>query len=237
MTFNKILEDIAYRHNLTQVFDDFLQMTVCAFSMGRMEDRYKEVIAKYDKDQVEKFGHALGALVMDYQEVATEGGWDDYLGNYFMDISSKSQVSGLGQFFTPVALCKMMALMTEDEPAKESISVCDPTCGSSRNLIAHSRLDPLNRFNTFYYGMDQDQRCVLMSVIHYVLYGMKGVVIYMNTLSMEVYSGYRIFLPETGMFVKPLTEAECLSYLHEAETAPELVADKTTKQFTLEFPR
>jgi hypothetical protein len=45
------------------------------------------------------------------------------------------------------------------------------------------------------------------------MFGMKGVVIYMNTLSMQVYFGFRIYLPETGLGVLKLSEQERLSYI------------------------
>ncbi len=123
----------------------------------------------------------------------------------------KEQIEG-GQFFTPVEVCQMMAQITAKDNSGETIA--DPTCGSSRCLIAHSRTKPNNRLNCFYYGMDLDSRCVNMSVLNFVMFGMKGVVIHMDTLANKIYGGYRIFLPETGLFVKPLTVNECAQYLY-----------------------
>lgn len=37
----------------------------------------------------------------------------------------------------------------------------------------------------------------------------------MDSLSSKIYGGYRIFLPETGLSVRPLTVIECAQYLFE----------------------
>ena len=203
----KALEKIAYRHYLTQVFEDFLHMTVSAFSLGQDEKRYNDAASKYNDDERKLFGAALGAMMLDYDKASDDTGkWDDILGKVFEEINSKSNASNRGQFFTPVHLCDLMAQMINQDAIG---TISDPTCGSSRNLIAHSRLKPENRINCTYYGFDLDIRCCLMSVINYVIYGMKGYVIHMNTLSMDIYGGWRIWMPETGMCVTPLTVAQC----------------------------
>lgn len=212
-TFTKILEQIGHRHSFTSVFDDFMFLCICAFSMGRMEKEYMETIKRYDKDEAKLFGDALGAMIMDYENASdSAGGWNDLLGDYFMEISSKSSASDRGQFFTPVPICDMMAQVVAD-PDEVKEQILDPAAGSSRCLIAHSRLKPENRTRCFYTACDLDRRCVHMSVLNFFMYGMKGVVIHMNTLSMEIFSGYRVFLPDTGLGIKPLSKAECYHYL------------------------
>jgi len=66
-----------------------------------------------------------------------------------------------------------------------------------------------------------------MSVINYVMHGMKGVVIHMNALTLEIYGGYRIYLPETGLFVKPMTIEQCKYYLFSAKEKQTKVEEKT----------
>lgn len=191
-------------------------MTVCAFSLQRMEDRYLEIAKRYDKDEIQRFGWTLAEMVLEYQKVSEDGQWDDVIGKLFEEVNSSSQASNMGQFFTPKSICDLMSQITD---YGDGNSVCDPTCGSSRNLIAHSRLHPNNRHTTFYHGSDLDERCVNMSVINFVMYGMKGVIIHMNALSLEVYKGYRIYSPETGLGVVPLTKEQCNEYLFESKPA------------------
>jgi type I restriction enzyme M protein len=218
ITFSKILDKISNRHDSTTVFDDFIYMCVCAFAYGQMEEQYMSTVKRYNDEEAKLFGQAMGALLIDYENVVTkEGAWNDLLGEYFMEISSRSSASRSGQFFTPVSLCNMIAQMTQEGEPGETIN--DPSCGSSRCLVAHARLHPDNRLKCFYHGYDLDRRCVNMSVINYIMHGMKGVVIHMNTLSMEVYGGYRIYLPEMGGLVKPLSVSECWQYINDPERA------------------
>lgn len=223
MKFVKILQDIAYRHRFSSVYDDFLQMSICALSLGRMEEEYLDIAKRYSPEELTLFSHALGQFFIDANErILPEGGWDDMLGDAYMENVSKNQASNMGQFFTPAHICQMMAQMVNggsNDEEKEEVSVNDCAAGSSRNLIAHCRLNPMNRFKTFYVAQDLDYTCVMMSVMNYVLFGMKGIVIHMNTLSMEIYRGYRIYLPETGLMVQPLTKEQCHRFLVKHKTA------------------
>jgi len=225
MLFSKELEKIAYRHQLVRVFDDFMQMAICAFSYGKMEDRYAELCKGYNAEEIKLFGNTLGAMVMDYEKASdTTGIWGDILGRFFEETNSSRQASAMGQFFTPESVCDMMARVTAShDVAGQSFTVNDPSCGSGRNLIAHSRLDPENRTRCFYTACDLDSRCVNMTTLNFVMYGMRGVVIHMNTLSLEIYSGYRVYLPETGLGIQPLNADECRRFVFgHKDTEPQI---------------
>jgi type I restriction enzyme M protein len=225
--FQKAINNVSSRHHKSKVFDDFLQMAVCAYSMGRSEDIYNDIVKRYNHDEVKFFGDALGALVLDHEK--NNGlGWKDFLGNYFETEGQYN--SKMGQFFTPVSICNLMSHLTNDKQKDGRQFVNDPTCGSSRNLIAHAMKNPNNRFHYFYVGQDLDKRCCLMSVLNFVMFGMSGVVIHMDCLNLEVYSGWRVWLPETGLGVQPLSAVQCKQFMrvqesmHEEKT--ELVIDK-----------
>ena len=216
----KALENVSYRNNISQVFNDFLMMVVCAFSLERMEPRYLEIAKRYDKDELLRFAETLGEMVLEYEHVGFDYGWDDIIGKLFEEVNSTSQASNMGQFFTPKSVCDLMARITD---YGDGDSVMDPTCGSGRNLISHCRLKPENRLRYFYTGSDLDERCVNMSVINFVMFGMKGVVIHMNALSLEVYKGYRVYLPETGLGVIPLSKEQCNEYLFSQKEEKEQI--------------
>lgn len=220
LSLSKTLEAIAYRHDFTRVFDDFLMIAVCSFSMQRMEKIYFETIKGYNKEELSLFAKALAALIFEYTEKSSGGGdWYDLLGQLFEEQNGKFTRDLGGQFFTPNAVCDLMAKMTYEEN-EEEITVSDPTCGSGRNLIAFDRTNANNRFKNFYVGMDLDSRCVKMSVLNLFLFGMRGAIIHMNTLSLEIYGGYRIYMPETGMGIMPLTSSQCLRYVMEEKEQP-----------------
>jgi len=213
--FSKAIRDVSHRHDLSRVFDDFLQMSVCCFAFGRMEDQYLTIANKYDQGELKRFSLALAAMINEYEVKSQDGKWWDVLGHFFEEINSPSGAQRSGQFFTPKSICDMMAQMVKHEDYTRDITISDPSCGSGRNLIAEARLNSQNRFNRFYVAQDLDRRCVNMTVLNYIMYGMKGIVIHMNTLTMEIFSGFRVYLPETGLGVIPLNESQCRMLLLE----------------------
>lgn len=222
MSFAKEIEKISNRHHPSEVFDDFLQMAVCAFSLGKSESIYLEIAKKYDEKELKGFGMALGALIQEHETTNGEN-WNDFIGNYF-ELSGRSN-SNTGQFFTPVSVCRLIAEMVGSNDGE---TVNDPSCGSSRNLITHAQLNPKNRFNYTYIGQDLDKRCCLMSVLNFVMFGMRGLIVHMNTISLEIYGGWRIYLPETCLGVQPLTADECRYFMLEQKTEPKINVEQLT---------
>lgn len=222
--FIKTLTEVAYRNSLVSVFDDFLEMAICCFAMQSMEEKYRAIAERYNEKELNLIARALGQMIDQYIHEAIDGGWDDVIGKFFEEINNEKGASMMGQFFTPKAICDLMAQITKSlHPLKWGTTVNDCAAGSGRNLIAHSRLDALNRFNCVYHAYDLDRRCVNMSVINMVMYGMKGYVIHMDTLKMEVYGGYRIYLPETGMGVRQLSKSQCMYAIHTAREDKETI--------------
>lgn len=229
-SFSKAINDVSHRYDLQQIFDDFLRMAVCCFALGKMEQQYHEIIRRYDQGELNRFSLALAAMINEYEEKSQDGDWCDVLGTFFEEVNSASTAQRSGQFFTPKVVCDLMAMMLEGDE-KDDIKVIDPTCGSGRNLIAANRLDPRNRHRHFYVAQDLDSRCVNMTVLNYVMYGMRGIVVHMDTLAMNIFSGFRIYLPETGLGVVPLNEQQCWSFLTEKknkELGPEHKEDVET---------
>jgi len=209
--FNRVFEQLAYRHQYMTVFDDFLTLTICAFGMQRYEEEYLKTLENYNEKEKHLFPQLLGALVQYYTEGSIKSSWVDGLGEFFEEHSGKFDRSARGQFFTPTHICDLLAEITQ--PKGSSVNDC--AAGSGRCLIAADRLDPNNRFQNFYTAQDIDHRCVKMCVINMVLYGMKGVVIHMDSICMNIYGGYRVYMPETGLGVIKLTPEECNYYLFE----------------------
>lgn len=210
--FIKHIENVAARHSFSGVFDDLLTIMICMFSLGRDEDRYFETIKRYDKRELNELAMACGELINVYNDKITkEGGWFDPLGDLFMEHNGRFGASARGQFFTPETVCDFMAKITYDHTEKDLL-INDPACGSARTLIAFDRCHPQNRFKNFYVAQDLDSRCVKMAVLNMYMHGMKGLVMHMDTLRMECFGGYRVYLPDTMMGVQPLTSAQTMQY-------------------------
>lgn len=216
--FSKLFDQLIYRHDVPTVFDDFLTLSISALAIGRAELLYEETIKRYAPNEQPMFGKMFAELFLAYEERSSvDGAWCDILGEFFEEHNGKFGRDARGQFFTPPSVCNFMAQITAgDQPSKGTVNDC--ACGSGRNLIAHSRTHPSNRANCFYVGQDVDHRCVKMTALNMAMYGLAGVSIHMNTLTMEIWGGYRVWLAETGLGIQPLTKAQCIQYLFESDT-------------------
>lgn len=187
MGFDKMLIQLSRRYGLSTVFSDFLEMCVCALAMGEQEERYLEVVGRYDKPEVHQLANAFGALVM---EMDNKGeGLVDPLGEFFMEHISHGHN---GQFFTPMPICVMMAQLTGIRGYGKSVLDC--ACGSGRTLLAAASISRHN----FFYGADNDYTCARMAAINLCLNGLFGEIVWMNSLSNEFYGGWKIEMHPKG---------------------------------------
>ena len=168
------MDDFQYRNDLSQVFDDFLTMSLCAFSpnprtgKSHDEDLYMETIARYKASELRhNFPKMLGALILEMEARSLFG--NDILGEYYeLNLSKKK---GKGQFFTPWPICQFMASCLADENTferDEPLRIIDPSCGSGRMLLAGAKY---NGTQQEYYGIDIDHTCVKMTAINLFLNG------------------------------------------------------------------
>jgi type I restriction-modification system DNA methylase subunit len=207
-SFPQYMQQLAGRNSISNVFSDFLEMSVCALSLGAMETRYLEIVGRYDKYEVDLMADAFAAMVM---EMDNHGeGLRDILGDFFMEHISHGHN---GQFFTPEPICEMMARMTN--PVEPGSRILDCACGSGRILMAAAKV---NR-NASFYGADVDHNCAMMCLINFCLNGMLGEVAWMNSLSNEYFGAWQIQLHPTGgvPYIVSITEAESVIVLKMPE--------------------
>lgn len=239
----KAFDAFARPYNSIQAFGDLLEMLTCEFCphwidketgrlVGRYTEAYLEVVKRYPADHIRAYYPPIQkALLAAYNEgVTPEGGWCDPLGEYFQEIASSRDKSWKGQFFTPVALCDMMARVVVPGQSQESQNISDPACGSGRTLIAFDRSCPPVTMN-FYVGVDVDPRCVRIAAINFFFHGMRGVLICGNSLSLEARFGYRVWLPEMGVGIEHLDAVACQKYLTiPKRPGPQLSNGKTSEE-------
>ena len=190
--FVKVIESIGRRHSLSTVFNDFLTVSICSFHetniMTRLavkdeanEELYMTTIAKYKKDELTDLTKLLGI----FQANAYNNPYSDLLGTYFTEHITQGHN---GQFFTPDAVCKMMAQLQGEPGTIGGKNVADHTCGSGRLLLAFAEINPNNKF----YGADNNNTCAKMSTLNFFISGLQGEVAWMNTLTMEWYGGWQV---------------------------------------------
>ncbi|MDP1797530.1 MAG: N-6 DNA methylase [Planctomycetaceae bacterium] len=212
------LEEASQRSGVSrgQCFEDFLTMSVCCLSGGRMEDLYLQTVAKHTSGKPGKRGcdslaHMFGELVAAMEQDTREG-MKDILGDLFEGAITYGEHQ---QYLTPMPVCEMMARLTvgeggltappdelESEAATvessssaqddsvgptERKTVYDPCSGSGRMLLAVAQI---NRHWEFV-GRDVDLRCVRMTALNLAFRSLYGHAIWGNTLALEQKLVYR----------------------------------------------
>ena len=135
--FSKLLDPIARRKSSPlDVFRDFVTMSACALAVQTREEEYLEAAKKYDRDELNEFGKALGALTSEMEEFP----FADLLGPYFCEINSKSGRDQRGEYYTPPCISTMMAKMSidVDEIVERGLplTIGEPACGSGGMVLA-----------------------------------------------------------------------------------------------------
>ena len=218
-SFEHYMLRLAHTKDISRVFSDFLEMTICALQLGTAEDRYLEIVRRYDLPDVSRFSEAFAALVI---EMTGDGsGLVDVLGEFFMINISRGHN---GQFFTPQPICDMMAGMVRAGGTGSRVADC--ACGSGRTLLAAARYDRSLRF----YGADVSRECAHMTAINLCLNGLFGEVAWMDSLSNKFYGGWCIDLhPQGAPYLRSITENESRIVLRLPEITPPAIPD-TPKQ-------
>ena len=159
----KILDAIQGFDTYT-VISDFFAMSAIAVrnnvDFGRewqaYEDRYKAIVKKYNKTDLQAFVRAL-AVFQGWIGQAIDGQIEfrDFAGELYMDSGTSNGKAG--QFFTPFSVSSVMAEVDldtdrmkkelEEDPDKV-ITIYEPTCGAGGIIVA--AIDKLRRENINY---------------------------------------------------------------------------------------
>ena len=185
------------------LFREWLSAVWWMLDGGRDAER-KQRLDRYTAEQ----GAELAGLLNEYCRMVEQRPFHDILGDAFMELDLASVHAG--QYFTPFHVCRMMAEMNFDESllrqkaeAGEKMTVCDPACGSGAMLLAYGQVihDKMGRdwlrHAAAFYGMDIDERCVLMASIQLRMNGMDSFGRCMGMIgAMSEQEGQVVSLPE-----------------------------------------
>lgn len=178
---NKVVElitKLSLRHTEATILSDMLTMNICCLAHGQMEAEYLETIKKYQQEEMIMFSQILGMLWN-----RANAPFTDLFGDLYEYLNSKTKAQGLGQFFTPEHICRLMSEMIMTDQKMEDITVNDPCCGSGRQLLAHAKtvLDAgFNPKKNMYYANDLDIICAKMTVVNLAMNGLQGFVTQSN---------------------------------------------------------
>lgn len=186
---------IGNRHNIINVFTDFLEIEAIVISNSMMhdaekEERYKYLINKYNKMDQYMLGNIAGELAITLEEEP-----NDWLGKIFMELlGGKHQ----GQFFTPYHITKMItAISLDHERIKRDgfIKVKEPSAGGGAMIIALAEEMKRCGYNIekqlIVECSDLDINSVYMCYIQLSLLGIRAKVSHKNSLTDEVFGSWR----------------------------------------------
>lgn len=187
--FNKLFLNKfdSYGYDFAQCFDDFLTITICCFARGTEEPLYLETIKKYKKSDLSDFAEMLGRMWVEYLLNIENKTWSDPLGELYEEITSKHKSQRLGQFFTPIDICNLMARITMNKDEFGEF-INDPCSGSGRMLLASESVSKGN----YCIGADIDPICAKMSALNLALHGIKGEIWHGDSLANKYYKVYII---------------------------------------------
>lgn len=198
--FIKKLGKIDHSKSDRDKFRDFMEMAYCAYAKltapnreraDALEERYMRVVNTYrDKNDVRKYPELL--------EMVGEGIKDDrdYLGEVSGLIGNLN--SEQGQFFTPMSVSRMLAMMTlgDLKPQIEAhgyISMSEPTVGAGCIVLATARVLKEQGFNQnihmFVHAADVSNLAYQMCFLQLSMAGIPAYVERANSLSLEHFEG------------------------------------------------
>lgn len=112
---------------------------------------------------------------------------------YEESVKSKGKASALGQFYTPMPLCDLMAEINY-QGGNEVTMIHDSAVGSGRTLLGYANV--LNKKKSpevaYYIANDIDEQSVKMCTLNFAINGMLGRVLCADGLLLHYYWGYEV---------------------------------------------
>lgn len=181
-----------------EVLQDFLELGFCAVSRPTLsseearderERQYMDLVRKRPAEYIRAMPKLLAMLQAGIEEHG------DFLGLVAGELGALSE--GLGQFFSPYGLCRVMA-ETQLEGADDIIAergyvtIGEPACGAGGMLLAAAQVLEERQHNVracmLAHAQDVSPLAVRACYLHLALRGVPAVVVQGDTLRMQVWS-------------------------------------------------
>ncbi|APF21564.1 N-6 DNA methylase [Clostridium butyricum] len=202
---NKIMinmfKKLSYKHQIWEVYSDFIELATLSISNACdrsskwdiREERYKNIINKYDDKEKILFPKLLGELIIQLNEQPS-----DIMGQIFMELELGNKYKG--QFFTPYNICELMAEIIIDDNIRNQIkkkgfvTLNEPCSGGGAMIIAFAEAMKKRKLNPQKYlkviCQDLDFKSVCMTYLQLSFLGIPAIVMHMNTLSLEIFDKF-----------------------------------------------
>ncbi|AIN62209.1 MULTISPECIES: N-6 DNA methylase [Providencia] len=191
--FIQLFNQTARYHSRVEVFRDFIHVAAISLENSvkqcpELEQTYFNVIARYERADLDAFAKLLALCVNALDQQAT-----DFLGTVFMSLELGE--GAWGQFFTPFHVSQLMSdLIIGDCGAiieqNGYISVCEPTCGAGGMVIACANAVLQQGYNSqtqmIAVCTDIDEVAARMCYIQLALLGIPAIVNIGNSLTLDV---------------------------------------------------
>lgn len=192
-----IFKELAKRHILHKIFSDFLEISAMVISNSidlrnykRREERYLEIVKRYNKDEIRLFANALAELSIELDKPR------DILGELLMELEEGNKIKG--QYLTPYHICKLNAAIAFDEEKLNKdglLIVNEPSVGGGALVIALVEImrekgyNPQSQLKVV--CSDLDLKAVHMSYIQLSLLGIPAKVMYANALNGKIFDTFK----------------------------------------------
>ena len=200
---SKAFAQITSEENKHKKFNNIVDFMLCLYYAGK--DREKQKIIPKEEEifvnsnnvivapDIEKYYACIKVILTLYEQMP----YTDILGEFFqMEISGNDHE----QFFTPDAVCNLMAQISMPE-IKENMRINDDCCGCGRTLLAGAKYIASQQETTqirpqdcLFIGRDIDDRCIRVTLLNLCLHKLKGFLTcgdtLLNTVKYQIYIDY-----------------------------------------------
>lgn len=202
--FLNAFNELTSVHERTIIFRDWLDYTIDQFLINPNLKYFD--YKKYTEEEYALFFTLFKGWIHQMREELNTNNlkWHDFLGIFYENhVKSSSKASNIGQFFTPSNVCEIMVDLIETDKIKGKF--IDPAGGSGRFCLAYHVKHP----EAICVCQDIDELACKMSILNFLIHGVKGSVIRGNALSGEFYEAWKVNeFPFTIMSVSSEKEAQ-----------------------------
>ena len=190
-TFAEIFEELAKHNDRSIIWNDFLDYAI-AVNLLSLSGEKKEFKRDYHGNE-EAYWDMIVAWISELTAKLEKYPYYDMLGEFYEElVQSQSKASKMGQFYTPTSVTELISTIAVDDKPVEILDgkvANDPTCGSARMLLsAHVH----SKGKMILHGQELDETSAKMAALNFWSHGCCGSVLHMDTLTGEIFKGWRV---------------------------------------------